>query len=74
MSRTVSSWLSFTLGIGVSRSTNLASAPELNALSPAVAARPPLELLQLVALLKHALKRPARTPSGRTFLSPSRTS
>ena len=38
-------WLSFTLGIGLSLCANIASAPELNPFSIAVAACPPLALL-----------------------------
>lgn len=50
-------WLSFTLGIGLSLCANIASAPELNAFSIAVAACPPLALLLSVELLNQALKR-----------------
>ena len=50
-------WLSFTLGIGLSLCANIASAPELSALSIAVAACPPLALLLSVELLNQALKR-----------------
>ncbi|PKW17630.1 DUF2637 domain-containing protein [Saccharopolyspora spinosa] len=58
-------WLSFTLGIGLSLCANIASAPELNAFSIAVAACPPLALLLSVELLNQALKRHrADTASG----------
>ena len=50
-------WLSFALGIGLSLCANIASAPELNAFSIAVAACPPLALLLSVELLNQALKR-----------------
>ncbi|GAA4613131.1 DUF2637 domain-containing protein [Saccharopolyspora hordei] len=50
-------WLSFTLGIGLSLCANIASAPEHNAFSIAVAACPPLALLLSVELLNQALKR-----------------
>lgn len=50
-------WLSFTLGIGLSLCANIASAPELNAFSIAVAACPPLALLLSVELLNQAIKR-----------------
>jgi hypothetical protein len=50
-------WLSFTLGIGLSLCANIASVPELNAFSIAVAACPPLALLLSVELLNQALKR-----------------
>ncbi|MFI0466563.1 DUF2637 domain-containing protein [Saccharopolyspora sp. 5N102] len=50
-------WLSFTLGIGLSLCANIASAPELNIFSIAVAACPPLALLLSVELLNQALKR-----------------
>lgn len=50
-------WLSFTLGVGLSLCANIASAPELNAFSIAVAACPPLALLLSVELLNQALKR-----------------
>jgi hypothetical protein len=57
-------WLSFTLGIGLSLCANIASAPELNAFSIAVAACPPLALLLSVELLNQALKRRrAETPT-----------
>ncbi|WP_026197859.1 DUF2637 domain-containing protein [Sciscionella marina] len=58
-------WLSFALGIGLSLCANIASAPELNAFSIAVAACPPLALLLSVELLNQALKRRrAETTSG----------
>ncbi|GAB3683945.1 hypothetical protein GCM10027597_32370 [Saccharopolyspora tripterygii] len=58
-------WLSFTLGIGLSLCANIASAPELNAFSVAVAACPPLALLLSVELLNQALKRRrAETTNG----------
>ncbi|GAA2801608.1 DUF2637 domain-containing protein [Saccharopolyspora taberi] len=58
-------WLSFTLGIGLSLCANIASAPELNAFSIAVAACPPLALLLSVELLNQALKRRrAETTNG----------
>ncbi|WP_020500971.1 DUF2637 domain-containing protein [Sciscionella marina] len=58
-------WLSFALGIGLSLCANIASAPELNAFSIAVAACPPLALLLSVELLNQALKRRrADTTSG----------
>ncbi|GAA4856025.1 DUF2637 domain-containing protein [Pseudonocardia sp. C8] len=58
-------WLSFALGIGLSLCANIASAPELNAFSIAVAACPPLALLLSVELLNQALKRRrAETSSG----------
>ncbi|GAA5110523.1 DUF2637 domain-containing protein [Haloechinothrix salitolerans] len=50
-------WLSFALGIALSLCANIASAPELNAFSIAVAACPPLALLLSVELLNQALKR-----------------
>ena len=50
-------WLSFILGIGLSLCANIASAPELNTFSIAVAACPPLALLLSVELLNQALKR-----------------
>ncbi|WP_040589749.1 DUF2637 domain-containing protein, partial [Sciscionella marina] len=50
-------WLSFALGIGLSLCANIASAPELNAFSIAVAACPPLALLLSVELLNQAIKR-----------------
>ncbi|MGW0891562.1 DUF2637 domain-containing protein [Saccharopolyspora sp. NPDC002578] len=50
-------WLSFFLGIGLSLCANIASAPELNIFSIAVAACPPLALLLSVELLSQALKR-----------------
>lgn len=50
-------WLSFSLGIGLSLCANIASAPELNIFSIAVAACPPLALLLAVELLNEALKR-----------------
>lgn len=50
-------WLSFSLGIGLSLCANIASAPELNIFSIAVAACPPLALLLSVELLNQALKR-----------------
>ncbi|MQA08648.1 MAG: DUF2637 domain-containing protein [Pseudonocardiaceae bacterium] len=50
-------WLAFGLGIGLSLCANIASAPELNPLTIAVAASPPLALLLAVELLNHALKR-----------------
>lgn len=50
-------WLSFALGIALSLCANIASAPELNAFSVAVAACPPLALLLSVELLNQALKR-----------------
>ncbi|GAA2801693.1 DUF2637 domain-containing protein [Saccharopolyspora taberi] len=58
-------WLSFALGIGLSLCANIASAPELNAFSIAVAACPPLALLLSVELLNQALKRRrTQTTSG----------
>lgn len=58
-------WLSFALGIALSLCANIASAPELNAFSIAVAACPPLALLLSVELLNQALKRRREeTPSG----------
>ncbi|MBB3053067.1 hypothetical protein FHS23_004110 [Prauserella isguenensis] len=58
-------WLSFALGIGLSLCANIASAPELNTFSIAVAACPPLALLLSVELLNQALKRRhAETTSG----------
>jgi hypothetical protein len=58
-------WLSFALGVGLSLCANIASAPELNAFSIAVAACPPLALLLSVELLNQALKRHrAETTSG----------
>ncbi|MBK0867207.1 MULTISPECIES: DUF2637 domain-containing protein [unclassified Saccharopolyspora] len=58
-------WLSFALGIGLSLCANIASAPELNAFSIAVAACPPLALLLSVELLNQALKRRrAETSNG----------
>lgn len=58
-------WLSFTLGIGLSLCANIASAPELNIFSIAVAVCPPLALLLSVELLNQALKRHrTRTASG----------
>ncbi|WP_243793890.1 DUF2637 domain-containing protein [Saccharopolyspora gloriosae] len=58
-------WLSFTFGIGLSLCANIASAPELNAFSIAVAACPPLALLLSVELLNQALKRRrAETANG----------
>ncbi|WP_338598463.1 DUF2637 domain-containing protein [Saccharopolyspora sp. SCSIO 74807] len=58
-------WLSFVLGIGLSLCANIASAPELNSFSIAVAACPPLALLLSVELLNQALKRRhAETASG----------
>lgn len=58
-------WLSFALGIGLSLCANIASAPELNSFSIAVAACPPLALLLSVELLNQALKRRrAETTSG----------
>ena len=50
-------WLSFALGIALSLCANIASAPELNFFSIAVAACPPLALLLSVELLNQALKR-----------------
>jgi len=50
-------WLSFILGVALSLCANIASAPELNAFSIAVAACPPLALLLSVELLNQALKR-----------------
>ncbi|WP_219905286.1 DUF2637 domain-containing protein [Actinopolyspora mortivallis] len=50
-------WLSFALGIGLSLCANIASVPQLNAFSIAVAACPPLTLLLSVELLNQALKR-----------------
>lgn len=50
-------WLAFTLGIALSLSGNIASAPELNAPAIAVSACPPLALLLSVELLNQALKR-----------------
>lgn len=50
-------WLSFMLGIALSLCANIASAPELNIFSIAVAACPPLALLLSVELLNQALKR-----------------
>ena len=50
-------WLSFALGIGLSLCANIASAPELNIFSIAVAICPPLALLLSVELLSQALKR-----------------
>lgn len=50
-------WLSFALGIGLSLCANIASAPELNMFTIAVAACPPLALLLSVELLNQALKR-----------------
>jgi len=50
-------WLSFTLGIGLSLCANIASAPEMNIFSIAVAVCPPLALLLSVELLNQALKR-----------------
>lgn len=50
-------WLSFSLGVALSLCANIASAPELNAFSVAVAACPPLALLLSVELLNQALKR-----------------
>lgn len=64
-------WLSFLFGIALSLCANIASAPQLNALTIAVAACPPLALLLSVELLNRALKRrrsettsgPGETPS-----------
>ena len=58
------SGLSFSLSIGLSLCANIASAPELNAFSIAVAACPPLALLLSVELLNQALKR-RRTEAAR---------
>lgn len=58
-------WLSFMLGIALSLCANIASAPQLNTFSLAVAACPPLALLPSVELLNQALKRHHATP-GRT--------
>ena len=57
-------WLSFALGIGLSLCANIASAPELNAFSIAVAACPPLALLLSVELLNQALKRRRAETAG----------
>ncbi|GAA5110597.1 DUF2637 domain-containing protein [Haloechinothrix salitolerans] len=58
-------WLSFALGIALSLCANIASAPELNAFSIAVAACPPLALLLSVELLNQTLKRRhAETTAG----------
>jgi len=50
-------WIAFSLGIALSLCANIASAPELNPLTIAVAASPPLALLLAVELLNHTLKR-----------------
>ncbi|RKT86344.1 Protein of unknown function [Saccharopolyspora antimicrobica] len=63
-------WLSFTLGIGLSLCANIASAPELNAFSIAVAACPPLALLLSVELLNQALKRRRAEMTGETVQEP----
>ncbi|GAB3288888.1 DUF2637 domain-containing protein [Parasphingorhabdus pacifica] len=59
-------WLSFALGIGLSLCANIASAPELNAFSIAVAACPPLALLLSVELLNQALKRRRAETASKT--------
>lgn len=63
-------WLSFALGIGLSLCANIASAPELNAFSIAVAACPPLALLLSVELLNQALKRRRAEMAGETIRAP----
>src|SRR5690606_13707552 len=63
-------WLSFILGIGLSLCANIASAPELNAFTIAVAACPPLALLLSVELLNQALKRRRAETAGETIQAP----
>ncbi len=58
-------WLSFLLGIALSMCANIASAPELNTFSLAVAACPPLALLLSVELLNQALKRHHALPAAK---------
>jgi len=70
-------WLSFLFGIALSLCANIASAPQLNALTIAVAACPPLALLLSVGLLNRALKRrrSETTPApGETTSEPRRRS
>lgn len=56
-------WLSFTLGIALSLCANITSARELNPLTIAVAACPPLALLLSVELLNQALRRHHAQPA-----------
>lgn len=62
--------LSFALGIGLSLCANIASAPDLNAFSIAVAACPPLALLLSVELLNQALKRHHAETASQTIHEP----